>query len=138
MMIDNSLILEKNSLPSNKKFGYFFGITFFCFFLYLFHLNNSFSFLFLLLSGLILSITYKHSHLLSPLNRIWMMFGILLGKIISPIILALIYFMLFTPIGFLRRSFGNDILKLKSNKLNTYWVNIDKVNSSNKSFFDQF
>ena len=75
-----------------------------------------FAFIFLIL-GLI------NSTLLSPLNKAWIKFGELLGRIIAPIVMGVIYFIILTPLSFLVRFFGKDLLNLKfSNKVNTYWI----------------
>ena len=73
------------------------------------------SFIFLVL-GLL------NSKLLSPLNLVWVKFGELLGRIIAPIIMALIYFIIITPIGLFMRIIGKDLLNLKFSKDNSYWI----------------
>ncbi len=74
-------------------------------------------------------------NLLKPLNKIWYRIGILLGKLISPIVMFIIFFLIVTPIGFLMRIFGKDILGLKFNKNKTYWI--IKEHDSNR-MKDQF
>ena len=74
-------------------------------------------------------------NLLKPLNKIWYRFGILLGKLISPIAMFIIFFLIVTPIGLLMRIFGKDILGLKFNKNKTYWIK--KEHDSNR-MKDQF
>ncbi len=74
-------------------------------------------------------------NLLKPLNKIWYRTGILLGKLISPIVMFIIFFLIVTPIGLLMRIFGKDILGLKFNKNKTYWI--IKEHDSNR-MKDQF
>ena len=76
-----------------------------------------------------------NSNLLSPLNKVWFKFGIILGKIISPIVLFLIFFLVMTPISIYLKLIKKDILKLKKNNENTYWIPKEKSNSTMK---DQF
>ncbi len=125
-------------LPSNKKFGFFFMIIF-CTSALIFFIFNFliFGYLFLFLSVLLLLITLIKPDILLPYNRLWMRFGFLLGMIIQPIILALLFFILFTPIAFLFRIIGRDELRLKLTKKNTYWIKRDRSIYSN-SFKNQF
>ena len=75
--------------------------------------------------------------ILLPLNQLWMKFGLLLGKIISPIVLGIIFFTLFVPIGILFRLIGRDQLSLKLNKKFSYWVK-KEPSSRNEPFKNQF
>ena len=107
---------------SNKNFG----IVFFIFFLILSVypiLNNkniNSWFLFIALTFLILGLL--NSNLLSPLNRAWFKFGIYLGKFISPIVVGVVFFLVVTPISLIMKMLNKDILSLKKNKKETYWI----------------
>jgi len=107
---------------SNKNFG----IVFFIFFLILSVypiLNNkniNSWFLFIALTFLILGLL--NSNLLSPLNRAWFKFGIYLGKFISPIVMGVVFFLVVTPISLIMKMLNKDILSLKKNKKETYWI----------------
>ena len=111
------------SKSNNKGFGLLFFVVFLV--IGLWPLLNGdpprvyffpFAFLFLIL-GLI------NSTILTPLNKAWIKFGELLGRIIAPIVMGVIYFIILTPLSFLVRFFGKDLLNLKfSNKVNTYWI----------------
>ena len=88
-----------------------------------------FAFLFLIL-GLI------NSKILTPLNRAWIKFGELLGIIIAPIVMGVIYFLVLTPLSFLIRISGKDLLKIKySKKIKTYWEKRTKDLGSMKKQF---
>ena len=63
-----------------------------------------------------------NSKILGPLNQIWFKFGILLGKVVSPIVMGIIFFLVITPISILLKIFGKDVLKLKLNNNETYWI----------------
>ena len=82
---------------------------------------------------LILGLT--NSIILTPLNRLWFKFGIFLGKIVSPIILGTIFFLIVTPTGLLLRLFGKDVINLKYNNNNSYWIEKTGPKSNMK---DQF
>ena len=132
--------IEKNLLPSNKKFGYTFSIIFSLFFLYFF-IYGSFQtyIIFGFISFLFLLMAIFFSELLLPLNILWFRLGIILGKIISPIVIGLIFFFIITPIALLGRLMGRDELKLKRNKVSeTYWVERKPVGPDPKTFKNQF
>ena len=76
-----------------------------------------------------------NSKLLTPLNRIWFKFGVILGNIISPIILGLVFFFVVTPTAFMLKAFGKDVLKLKKNKNNSYWIKKSNIKSNMKNQF---
>ena len=86
------------------------------------------SFVFLVL-GLI------NSKLLSPLNLAWIKFGGLLGRIVAPIVMALIYFAIVTPIGLFMRLIGKDLLNIKFSKDKSYWIKRGKNIGSMKRQF---
>ena len=75
------------------------------------------------------------SKLLSPLNLIWIKFVTLIGKIIAPIVMAIIYFVILTPVGLCVRLFGKDLLNIKFSKKNSYWIKREKrISSMRKQF----
>jgi membrane glycosyltransferase len=125
-------------LPSNKKFGYFFTLIFFIFALFFSYSENYIIVYFLITSAvLFLIITLINPRLLLPLNKIWMNLGFFLGKIISPIVLGIIFFGLFTPIAMLMRTIGRDELRLNlKNKISNWKVRLK--NTSQTDFKNQF
>ena len=110
-------------LPSNRKFGFFFTFIFLVA-AGIFHSKQSTSvaYIFAILSLVFLLISSVQADLLLPLNKLWMRFGLLLGTIVNPIVLGLIFFVLFTPIAFLMRLSGRDKLRLKFKEKNTHWI----------------
>ena len=114
--------ISKNDLPSNKKFGYFFSIVFLitaAYFLY--SASQTVGYLLAIIGLIFLLITIIRANLLLPLNRLWMQLGILLGIIVSPIILGIIFFGLFTPYALIMRVMKRDELNLKLTKKYNYW-----------------
>lgn len=97
-------------IPSNKSFGIFFGLIFLflSLFLFFFHFQNFY--IFIVLSLLFISLSFICPKLLFPLNITWYYVGFALSKIISPIILALIYFLLISPFSFLAKIFKKQFL----------------------------
>ena len=126
-------------LPSNKKFGYFFSLIFILISGYLLSKNLIlFSTIFFLSALILLIITFLRSELLLPLNKTWLKFGIFLGKIISPIVLGLIFFFLITPVGLITRAFGRDELSLKNANRESNWKVVNKDKNYSTSFKNQF
>ena len=131
--------LKKNNLTSASS-NRSFGIVFFVFFLIVafWPLKNDedlrvwsliISFIFLLL-GLI------NSKTLTPLNKLWFKLGIFLGNFISPIVMALVFFLVVTPTGIIMRLSGKNLLRInKMKNVKTYWIKIDKRNSSMRNQF---
>ena len=75
------------------------------------------------------------SKYLTPLNRFWMKFGLFLGKIISPIVMGIVFFLVVTPIGIIMKIFRKDILNLRKNTKSTYWIKKVEQKSSMKNQF---
>ncbi|CAN4275727.1 hypothetical protein MCERHM32_01565 [Methylophilaceae bacterium] len=127
-------------LPSSKKFGLLFFGIFFALALYAYSKNEATAIigLLLLLSSVFLISSFFYQDLLSPLNKAWFMFGLTLGKIVSPIVLGIIFFGLITPIALIARLLGRDELKLKRPKKSTYWSEPIGSNSDADSFKNQF
>ena len=110
----------------NKTTNKNFGIVFFVFFLilsiYPFLNNKIINFWFLSISFIFLILGLLNSNLLSPLNRTWFKFGIYLGKFVSPIVMGAVFFFVVTPISLIMKIFNKDILSLKKNTKETYWI----------------
>ena len=127
-------------LPSNKKFGLLFFGVFFALALFAYSKNEASLIIALLLflSGFFLISSFFYQGLLSPLNKAWFMLGLALGKIVSPIVLGIIFFGLITPIALIARLLGRDELKLKRPKKSSYWSEPIGSNSDADSFKNQF
>ena len=125
-------------LPSNRKFGFFFTLVFAVAAAYFFNAANvSWTYTFGVLAAIFLFVSLLKADILMPLNKLWMRFGLLLSIIVSPIVLAVIYFGMFTPIGLIMRLLGRDELCLKFSKKSSHWIpRNDSLNS--KSFKNQF
>tara|TARA_X000000368_G_C22685880_1_gene560354 strand:- start:152 stop:529 length:378 start_codon:yes stop_codon:yes gene_type:complete len=88
-----------------------------------------------ILCSIFLILGLLNSKLLSPLNLAWIKFGEYLGRVIAPIVMAIVYFLVVTPIGLFMRMIGKDFLRLKFSKENTYWIKREKnINSMKKQF----
>ncbi len=111
------------SKENNKGFGLLFFIVFLLIGLWPLIQGESPRILFFPIALVFLILGLMNAKILNPLNRLWIKFGELLGKIIAPVVMAFIYFIILTPLSFLVRITGKDLLKIKfSNKIKTYWV----------------
>ena len=109
-------------IGSNKSFGLVFFIFFFIVSFYPLVNGEDIRKWSLVFSIIFLVLGLTNSKILNPLNKLWFNFGIFLGKIMSPLIMGIIFFLVVTPIGLLMRLFGKDILNLKFKDNATYWI----------------
>jgi len=122
-------------ISSNKSFGIVFFIVFLIIGIYPLINNGDIRIWSIILSLSFLFLGLINSKILTPLNKFWFKFGILLGKIISPLIMGLIFFCVVTPIGFIMKLLGKDLLNLKFNKDRTYWIDRNGPKSKMKNQF---
>ena len=122
-------------LPSNRNFGIVFFVVFFVISLYPLTYNGDITRWSLVISIIFLILGLINSKILSPLNKIWFKFGLFLGRIISPLIMGMIFFFVVTPIGYLMRLIGKDLLNLKYNDNKTYWIEKNGPKSKMKNQF---
>ena len=108
--------MDEIKISSNRSFGIVFFIVFLLIGTYPLLNNDHIRIWALIISIVFLILGLLNSKILLPLNKIWFKFGILLGKIISPLIMGLIFFVVVTPIGLLMRLLNKDLLNLKFNK----------------------
>ncbi len=125
-----------NKKSSNKSFGILFFVVFLGLGFWPLTNDNNPNIYLIIISIIFLILGLLKSKLLSPLNSFWIKFGELLGKIIAPVVMAIIYFLILTPISLMVRLFGKDLLGVKfSKQLKTYWIKRKKdLGSMNKQF----
>ena len=125
-----------NKKSSNKSFGILFFVVFLGLGIWPLTNDNNPNINLIIISIIFLILGLLNSKLLSPLNSFWIKFGELLGKIIAPVVMAIIYFFILTPISLMVRLFGKDLLGVKfSKQLKTYWIKRKKdLGSMNKQF----
>ena len=124
------------SKSSNKSFGVLFFIVFLILGLWPLIKGNLINIYLIFLAAIFLILGLLNSKLLTPLNKGWIKFGEILGLFIAPIIMALVYFIILTPISLIVRVFGKDLLGLKFNKkIDTYWIKrLKNLGSMDKQF----
>jgi len=110
--------------PSEKKFGFFFAIVFLLISLYLFYIETNLFYLTFLISLTLLISAIFFSPILKIPNKLWNLVGSILNRIVSPIIMLIIFLVTFFPIGIIIKLFKIDIIQIKYNdSLNSYWIN---------------
>ena len=126
---------EKIKLPSNRNFGIVFSIVFLIIAIWPILNQNEIRIWSIIISLIFLILGLINSKFLSPLNKVWFKFGLILGSVIAPIVMGIIFFLVVTPTGLIMKALGKDILGLKRNKNNTYWLEKDNSNNNLKNQF---
>ena len=128
--------MNKNTkLPTNKNFGIVFSIVFLIIALFPLINNENLRIWSLIVSTIFLFLGLINSKILTPLNKIWFKFGLILGKIVSPVIMGIIFFLVVTPTALIMRLVGKDLLNLKFNKYKSYWIEKSGPKSNMKNQF---
>ena len=122
-------------IGSNKSFGIVFFVVFLLIGLYPLINADGIRVWSIIISLVFLILGLTNSKILNPLNKLWFKFGILLGKIISPLVMGIIFFLVVTPIGILMKLFKKDLLNLKFNNKETYWIEKNEPKSKMKNQF---
>ena len=133
---------HEQTLPSERSFGLLFGAVFALLAAYGWFFKSWSSVVELSLLGVALAFVllgFVAPKILSPLNWLWFQLGQLLGKIVSPIVLGAIFFLLLTPVSLVTRLFGRDELRLKRKASQTsYWLDRAPPGPAPESFKNQF
>ena len=127
--------MDDIKIGSNRSFGIVFFIVFLLIAIYPLINHGEIRVWSVLISLLFLILGIINSKILTPLNKAWFKFGIFLGKIISPIVMGIIFFLVVTPIAFLMRMLKKDLLNLKFNKSSSYWIEKTNPKSTMKNQF---
>ena len=116
--------MKKNNIKisSNRSFGIVFFVVFLLISIYPIINDQDMRVWSLIISLIFLILGIINSNILTPLNKVWFKFGILLGSFISPIVMGVVFFLVVTPISLLMKLFGKDVLNLKRNNSKSYWI----------------
>ena len=127
---------QKIKIASNKSFGIVFSIVFLVIAFWPMLNGNEINYWLLAISIVFLILGLINSKILTPLNKLWFKFGIFLGGIIAPIIMGIIFFLVVTPVGFIMKILGKDLLRKKiDKKRHSYWIKRDKRTGTMKQQF---
>ena len=127
--------MDDIKIGSNKNFGIVFFVVFLLISLYPLLNNEDIRIWSLIICFIFLILGILNSKILSPLNKLWFKFGIFLGKVISPVIMGIIFFLVVTPIGLVMRLLGKDVLNLKYSDVKSYWIEKSGPKSKMKNQF---
>ena len=127
--------MDDIKISSNRSFGIVFFIVFLLIAFYPLSYSGEIRVWSAIISLIFLVLGLLNSKILTPLNKLWFKFGIFLSKIISPLIMGIIFFLVVTPIGLIMRIFGKDVLNLKYNKSHSYWIEKNGPKSKMKNQF---
>ena len=122
-------------ISSNKSFGKVFSILFLIIAIFPLLNNENIRIWSLIVSIIFLILGLLNSKILTPLNKIWFKFGILLGNFVSPIFMGIVFFAVITPISLIMKILGKDLLNLKRDNKKTYWIERSKIESRMKNQF---
>ena len=122
-------------IGSNKSFGILFAIVFILIALWPLIKGNEIRLWSLIISIIFLTLGLVNSKILTPLNKLWFKLGIFLGNFIAPIIMGIIFFFVVTPTGIIMKLLGKDLIKLKKNNENSYWIEKNDIKTSMKNQF---
>lgn len=140
-MAANSDIVEhrKTAIGSEKSFGLVFGVVFLLISLTPLLRGAAPRWWALILATVFAVLAFWAPALLAPLNRVWFRFGLLLHRIVNPLIMALLYFGAVVPIGLILRAQGKDLLRLKRDRAApSYWIARDPAGPARGSMSKQF
>ena len=130
--------MEKTSvkISSNRSFGLLFFIVFLAISLWPLKSQEDLRLWAFILALIFFVLGILNSKFLTPLNKLWMKFGIFLGSIISPFVMGVVFFMVVTPVGLIMRFLGKDLLRINKSKfVSTYWISREKQNNTMKRQF---
>ena len=122
-------------IGSNKSFGIVFAIVFSLIALWPLLKGDEIRLWSLIISIIFLILGFMNSKILTPLNKLWFKLGIFLGNFIAPIIMGIIFFFVVTPTGIIMKLLGKDLIRLKKNNENSYWIKKKDIKSSMKNQF---
>ena len=127
--------MDDVKIGSNRSFGIVFFVVFLIIATYPLINGDGLRLWSLIISIVFLFLGLVNSKILNPLNKLWFKFGIFLGKIISPLVMGIIFFLVVTPIGLLMRLLNKDLLNLRFNNNGSYWIEKTEPKSKMKNQF---
>jgi hypothetical protein len=124
---------------SNRSFGLVFAVVFAIIAFFPLFSGGAVRLWSLAIAGVFLVLALTIPGVLAPLNRLWLKFGLLLHRIVNPVVLGFMFFVVITPMGLLMRAFGKDPLRLKFDRAaQSYWIPRDPPGPAPESLKDQF
>jgi hypothetical protein len=122
-------------ISSNRNFGIVFFIFFLIVAIFPLFKDGNIRIWSLIIAIIFLILGLLNSKILTPLNKIWYKFGILLGSFVSPIVMGVVFFVIVTPTSLIMKVLGKNLLNLKRDNKRTYWIERSKIKSKMKNQF---
>jgi len=126
---------QKIKISSNKSFGIVFFLVFLIISIFPLFKDGNIRIWSLIIAIIFLILGLMNSKILTPLNKIWFKFGIVLGSFISPIVMGVVFFVIVTPTALIMKVLGKNLLNLKRDNKKTYWIEESKIKSKMKNQF---
>ena len=126
---------ENIKIGSNRSFGIVFFVVFLFIGLWPILTDNQLRIWSIVISLIFLILGVFNSKILTPLNKVWFRFGIFLGNFVAPIIMGIVFFLVVTPTGLIMKLFRKDLINLRKNNSDTYWIEKKDIKSSMKNQF---
>ena len=126
---------ENIKIGSNRSFGIVFFVVFLSIGLWPILTDNQLRIWSIVISLIFLILGVFNSKILTPLNKVWFRFGIFLGNFVAPIIMGIVFFLVVTPTGLIMKLFRKDLIDLRKNNSDTYWIEKKDIKSSMKNQF---
>ena len=127
--------MKEIKLPTNRNFGTVFFLVFLIISLFPLLKNENIRIWSIIIALVFLVLGLLNSKFLTPLNKIWFRFGIILGNFVSPIVMGIVFFTIVTPTSLIMKSLGKNLLNLKRGSQKTYWIKKSKIKSKMKNQF---
>ena len=122
-------------ISSNRNFGVVFAIFFFIVSMFPLFKDEDIRIWAVIVAIIFLILGLMNSNILTPLNKVWFKFGILLGSFVSPIVMGVVFFTIVTPTSVIMKVLGKNLLNLKKDNKKTYWIERSKIKSKMKNQF---
>ena len=127
--------MKEIKLPTNRNFGMLFFLVFSIISLFPLLNHENIRIWSTIIALVFLVLGLLNSKFLTPLNKIWFRFGVILGNFVSPIIMGIVFFVIVTPTSLIMRVLGKNLLNLKKGDKKTYWIEKSKIKSKMKNQF---
>ena len=127
--------MKEIKLPTNRNFGMLFFLVFSIISLFPLLNHENIRIWSTIIALVFLVLGLLNSKFLTPLNKIWFRFGIILGNFVSPIVMGIVFFVIVTPTSLIMRVLGKNLLNLKKGDKKTYWIEKSKIKSKMKNQF---
>jgi len=127
--------MKEIKLPTNRNFGTVFFLVFLIISLFPLLKNENIRIWSIIIALVFLVLGLLNSKFLTPLNKIWFRFGMILGNFVSPIVMGIVFFVIVTPTSLIMRVLGKNLLNLKKGNKKTYWIERSKIKSKMKNQF---